>query len=377
MFRPKRSFPVAQLDSMDSLRRRSFSVLAPLVALAAVLALLTQWGEVDPLDGAALPFIAVMMLICDIGLRRGWLRLETTLTVTYWLIAAYLLAQFHHQFSVFIPQHQMLSEGVLWLPALYMATFLLWRTRRAAQIVSALIGVTLIIAAFHLIPLWLFGKLSSRLLASVAQFLLSSTLIALIQYVASSARRQYDEMRRLAYLDVLTGLPNRRAAQNLLEQLDEQGQSYALVILDLDHFKRVNEQYGHAEGDRVLSRSARLIERQLSAPALLSRWGGEEFLMVLPGLGADEASLVAERARQRLEVQPFATVGQITATFGVAHTQPAPLPAGVGRADGVLSRADRALRQAKRAGRNQVRVAQDESVGLFVEYAETEESQAL
>ena len=353
---------------MDTLRRRSFSVLAPLVAVAALLALLLEWGDIDPLDGIALPAVAALMLLGEWALRRRWLRLETALALAYWLIAAYLIAQFQHQFVVFVPGHQMLSQGVLWLPALYMSTFLLWRTRQAAQIVTGLIAFTLMIAALHLWLMWRGGNLSSQLLASVVQFFLSGTVIALIQYVAANARRQYDEMRRLAYIDTLTGLPNRRAAQSLLERLDESKQPYALVIFDLDHFKRVNERHGHAEGDRVLSVSARLIGRQLSEPALLSRWGGEEFLMVLPNLDHHEASVVAERARQRLEVQPFGAVGQITATFGVAATQGRPtpeLPPGVRNADWVLSRADRALRQAKRAGRNQVRVAPDELPGLF------------
>lgn len=311
----------------------------------------------DPLDLIALPIIAVVMLATELALRLGWLRLDQALASVYLVCTAYLTALFHHQFSSFVPQHQMYSEGVLWFPALYMVAFLIWPLRRAAQIVTGLIALNLVIAGAHLWPMWSGGTLSDRLLASTSQFFLSGILIALIQYVGARARRQYEEMRRLAYLDTLTDLPNRRAAQNMLGRLSTSEQPYALVMFDLDHFKMINEKYGHGEGDHVLSQSAQLTGQHLAKTHLLARWGGEEFLMILPALSSEEARAVAERARLNLADYHFSPAGQITATFGVARTSEHDTGSPQERLESVLERADTALRQAKQGGRNQVRVA--------------------
>ncbi len=355
MFRLQRS-SVTRPDSLATLRRQGFGLLAPLTALAAALALFFQRGHIDPLDRVALPLIAALMLLLELTLRRNWLRLEQALNVSYWVCAAYLLALFHHQFSSFVPVHHMLSEGVLWFPVLYMMAFIIWRTKKAVQVVGSLIALTLLIALVDLRPLWQAGELSDRLLASVSQFFVSGILIAVIQYVGASARRQYEEMRRLAFVDSLTGLPNRRAAQNMLDQLEAGQQPYAVVMFDLDLFKRVNDRFGHAEGDRVLAQTAQVTGQHLGPPNLLARWGGEEFLMVLPGVSADEAQRTAERARQQLASAQFGAVGQITATFGVAQRS---VHSPLGNHEQVLEQADHALRQAKAGGRNCVRLADD------------------
>ena len=265
---------------------------------------------------------------------------------------------FHHQFSSFVPTYHMLSEGVLWFPVLYMMAFMIWRSKKAAQVVGSLIALTLMIALFDLRPLWQAGNLSDRLLASISQFFVSGVLIAVIQYVGASARRQYEEMRRLAFVDSLTGLPNRRAAQNMLDHLDAGKQPYAVVMFDLDLFKQVNDRFGHAEGDRVLAQTAQVTGQHLAPPNLLARWGGEEFLMVLPGTTAQEAGQVAERARHNLASYHFGSVEQVTATFGVAQRTFDSLP---DSQEEVLERADHALGHAKASGRNRVEVADRQS----------------
>ncbi|GAA4023000.1 hypothetical protein GCM10022631_41990 [Deinococcus rubellus] len=355
MFRLQKPKPGVPLETLNLLRRQGFGLLAPLSALAALLALVFQRGNVDPLDKMALPLIAVLMLGLELSLRRHWLKLERALNLTYGVCSAYLLALFYHQFSSFVPRYGMLSEGVLWFPVLYMMAFILWTPRRAAQVVGTQIGLTLLITFAQTVPLWQSGRLGDRLLASLAQFFLSGILIALVQYVVGSARQQYEDMRRLAYVDTLTGLPNRRAAQSLLDRLDSGQQPYALVLFDLDYFKQVNDRYGHAEGDMVLTQTAQLCGQHLAAPNLLARWGGEEFLMILPNVSAEAARAAAERARSNLAAYSFAS-GPVTASFGVAQTA---AEGGHSPHEQVLEIADLALRQAKASGRNQVRAAGD------------------
>jgi diguanylate cyclase len=130
----------------------------------------------------------------------------------------------------------------------------------------------------------------------------------------------------------------------------------ALVMLDIDHFKQFNDQYGHPLGDRVLQHVAQVLRDSLPGEAFAARYGGEEFCVVLkdcPDLAAVGA--FAERLRlkiQSLRVKARSTdtvLDTITASFGVAHAQPGDTP------ESLLTRADDALYQAKRNGRNQVR----------------------
>ncbi|AZI41774.1 diguanylate cyclase [Deinococcus psychrotolerans] len=351
------------LESISHLQRQGFRLLAPVATVAAILALVFQRDSVDSLDKVALPLIAALVLMMELGLRRNWLKLGQALDATYLVISLYLVILFYHQFSSFVPEHQMLSEGVMWFPALSMMAFVLWRVKTASQIVIGTLLITLLIAAFQVAALWQAGQLSDRLLASLSQFFLSNILIVLIQYVVARVRQQYEEMRRLAYLDSLTGLPNRRAAQRLLDHLDGAQQPYALISFDLDHFKLINDQYGHAEGDRVLVQAGQLAGQYLSEPSLLARWGGEEFLMILPGLSSAEACLMAERARSNLAGYSF-RFGQVTASFGVVGPINTPPAAQVE----LLGFADRALQAAKISGRNKVEVASHWHEALLAQY---------
>ena len=168
-------------------------------------------------------------------------------------------------------------------------------------------------------------------------------------------------LEALASKDPLTGVANRRRfdetlARSLLHARRTRT-PLAVIMLDLDHFKTVNDVYGHPEGDRVLRQS---VERWLSAIRaidLLARMGGEEFAVILPGADARRAKEIGERLRQRLEQRPFqvrrGTVQlPVTVSVGVAVA-----PRGERTPAGLLSLADAALYAAKRAGRNRVVLA--------------------
>jgi diguanylate cyclase (GGDEF)-like protein len=154
---------------------------------------------------------------------------------------------------------------------------------------------------------------------------------------------------RLTRIDSLTGALNRRGARKLLEA----DAPLAVVICDLDHFKRINDLHGHAEGDAVLARVATLLAASVRAEDMVVRWGGEEFVLLLPRLDLARAARVAARARLAMAAQLFTPQHQpITLSFGVAERR------GGEAVDQVIRRADEALYRAKRSGRNQVRVAQ-------------------
>jgi len=158
-------------------------------------------------------------------------------------------------------------------------------------------------------------------------------------------------LEELANTDPLTQLPNRRALYLAIGGLLEsaaRGTPGSLILFDLDHFKSINDTFGHNAGDEVLIGTARLLRATLRPGDQLGRWGGEEFLIALPGVSGVQAEQIAERLRALLEAARFAEVGQVTASFGVTACLP----------DDDLTRctarADAALYRAKAAGRNRV-----------------------
>ncbi|GAA3529755.1 hypothetical protein GCM10022394_06260 [Zobellella aerophila] len=169
---------------------------------------------------------------------------------------------------------------------------------------------------------------------------------------AHELARLGNKMRKLAYTDSLTELPNRRAGQELLKTLlgreRDREQSLSVALLDLDQFKQINDRFGYEVGDKVLVESAGRIRDALRAADQVFRWGGEEFLVVLPETPADQAIQIAERIRERVQQPSFTPARQVTTSIGVASFTPGePL-------DALLGRADAALYQAKQSGRNQV-----------------------
>jgi two-component system cell cycle response regulator len=165
---------------------------------------------------------------------------------------------------------------------------------------------------------------------------------------------------RLAMLDPLTGLYNRRfAAPQLAAVADRaraEGTPFAVMVMDLDRFKQVNDLYGHAAGDQVLVEVAHRLRANLREDDVLARIGGEEFLAILPGSGMTNARRVAERLCQVMDDAPIRLHSgeelHVTVSIGVA------VASGAGKADmvveGLVEQADLALLESKGAGRNQV-----------------------
>ena len=164
-------------------------------------------------------------------------------------------------------------------------------------------------------------------------------------------RHELAEARRLAGTDPLTGLANRRHFdQALREQLGER-RSTALLMVDLDHFKAVNDTHGHPAGDQVLCRLADILAEAAPEGAVAARFGGEEFSLMLPCAMLREAMAVAEQIRGRIAQAAVQLPGgaqfiSVTASLGVAMAQPGERPAQL------IARADAALYEAKRGGRN-------------------------
>ncbi|MFA7438701.1 diguanylate cyclase [Castellaniella sp.] len=170
-------------------------------------------------------------------------------------------------------------------------------------------------------------------------------------------RRTITELREAAHADPLTGLGNRRGLDLMLEKLVGEDQPFAIIAFDIDHFKTVNDAYGHAVGDQVLCAFAKLIGHVVRMDDTVFRVGGEEFLVLLPDADVHRAAQLAERLKAHLAGQPLLPDGlRLTVSAGVADWQPgSSVPA-------AIETADQALYRAKRAGRNRVEMA-DPRVG--------------
>ncbi|WP_417787694.1 diguanylate cyclase [Stutzerimonas xanthomarina] len=156
-----------------------------------------------------------------------------------------------------------------------------------------------------------------------------------------------------AQTDPLTGLYNRRGLTLALEMLGSEGRSFAVIALDIDHFKRINDTHGHDIGDTVIRQMAGLMRTCSRDADILCRSGGEEFLMLLPNTTLDAAHLVAERLRTGVELEQIPVVGHITVSLGIAVW-----PLHASAIERVLKLADAALYRAKQQGRNRSEIAE-------------------
>ncbi|RWU19152.1 sensor domain-containing diguanylate cyclase [Pseudomonas alkylphenolica] len=162
-------------------------------------------------------------------------------------------------------------------------------------------------------------------------------------------QQKLGRLRRAAESDALTGLANRRAMDEGLRTLDQSGQHYCALALDIDRFKRVNDTYGHDVGDLVLKQVASIIQEHSRAEDLACRAGGEEFTLLLPDISLATAGEVAERIRLAIATAVFEQIESLTISIGVAcRSDETPTP------EAILKHADELLYQAKQTGRNRV-----------------------
>jgi diguanylate cyclase (GGDEF)-like protein/PAS domain S-box-containing protein len=164
------------------------------------------------------------------------------------------------------------------------------------------------------------------------------------------------ELQRLAATDRLTGIWNRlhfdEVAVTEIERATRYGQPLSLLLFDIDHFKTINDTHGHLAGDQVLVELTRRVRQHLRTGDLLARWGGEEFVVLLPHTRGEDALELAEKLRHLIAGEPFPAAGQVTSSFGVAEFRPHET------SDLWLTRVDGALYAAKAGGRNRVCLAE-------------------
>lgn len=221
-------------------------------------------------------------------------------------------------------------------------------------------GAPIGIARHYGIGVWSLEPLLALLPVYVLVFLaIGRALIAIhtaeIESAYEALSKSSAALERLAITDPLTGMFNRRHFEQVVATETARARRYgfplSLVMFDIDHFKAVNDRFGHQTGDQVLIQVTQLAREHLRANDTLARWGGEEFVLLLPHRDAVESESVAGKLRTLIGDHAFDGVGQLTCSFGVAQAVPQE------SFDSWVARADRALYEAKASGRNAVRVA--------------------
>lgn len=243
----------------------------------------------------------------------------------------------------------------------------LWRTQKTSLRFSA----SLMLISFLVHGLFLIVRTISIILdppqdtlsltpTQSATYLLSFAISFFwsIGFILMVSHRLRNDLMEIATIDVLTRIPNRRATQAFLEKelsrLQRQNGELSLLLIDIDDFKRVNDRWGHAAGDDVLRKTASLFQSMIRKQDLVGRWGGEEFLMIVPGPCDVEA--LAERVRSEIAAAEYShgtASFHITVSIGIACANATTLK------DEILKKADDALYQAKRT-KNAIRMAEEE-----------------
>lgn len=335
----------------EAAKRRIYLFAGTLASLAtlAVWLYALRFGDSTPFNLYGLPAV----LLYDLGVTWAIAARRVTpsatepvtLSVLGLLFCARLLSEVTLPIDVAASFTQ---ERILVLIGLAILSLLVLGTRRAVLAIAALFTLQ---TAGEVARLVLHGAVTPATLARLAGGQLMLLTILGLLTVLAHYRRWWHDAEGLARTDPLTHVPNRREVQGSLQAALAAPGPVCVLLLDLDRFKALNDAFGHAAGDDVLRKVAELGQARLRPEDTLGRWGGEEFLAVLPGTALEDAVEVAERLRGAIAEHVFPHGARVTVSVGVAQREAGETEAAL------VERADAAQYAAKRAGRNQVQAA--------------------
>lgn len=348
----------------QSQKRRIYLTLLGLGALGAVVALVVNVAEGIPEPSIAVASVLSLLVMFVLGVltrnpRVPLVAAEASIFVTFTAIVIGNLA-----FGLYLGSGDTGAlegaKAVLhWVPALFIFAYIAFETTTAGW---AAFGVFVAVVAVTA-PAALAGERGGTLGPNSAPAMVQVYLAYVVSLAALSFfagvqqrlvawREAAHEMRLMALTDPLTGLANRRWGEEQLEQellrAARYGRTFAVVMLDIDRFKALNDTHGHGAGDRVLIDLAHLLRKLLRATDHVVRWGGEEFLVIAPETRLEAALDLAEAVRQRVAADVLGDGHRMTVSIGAAtyHAGDVALT--------LIERADAALYRAKRGGRDRV-----------------------
>ena len=343
-------------ETSGGLRRRSYVLAFSSAILATALILLNQ-NNLNPYIRTVYPVLIAMAVICLVlvnvkSIPLAVIEKTSTLVVMGSVIAEFIYGLFFS--STGFKLETELSLGWFWQALLVVQMMhLAFDTRRALQLCLGLYGIVTLLGLYKFLPQAIYDHNPQNFLFFLRYLAFASTLLVLTQVLASSKELLALERLRSS-IDPLTGASNRRQILHVLKTNSVLPIKLAVILFDLDHFKMINDRFGHDVGDHVLRETVRLVKAlilSIEPRATVGRWGGEEFLIVVPGSTLEEAAEFADHVRKRMQVHAFKVVDRVTASFGVASLKSDE------RVSSLVKRADEALYQAKSFGRNRIELS--------------------
>lgn len=354
-------------DELIQFKRRIY--LAALII--GLLALLSNWwvevwrAETMGAEGWVIILMTLTCLLLLAGLISRRLSVAIVESLLLLGVAASLLADLAYLlFAAPLARADWLrnlADLFYWFPLVPYFLSVVQAPRRALYVSLGFLGALFIIEAVYLLRVagqpdfaGDFSLLGRFFLAFVI-YLMFGAVMARVKDLQIQSRLRAREMEILAYRDHLTGIPNRRILEDLISlEIARAGRiagSFSVILLDVDHFKEINDGYGHAAGDATLIAVAQLVESDLRAGDQLGRWGGDEFLILSNGTERESAGHQADRIRGLIRAREYPHGQLVTVSIGVAEFRPGE------DSTALIARADEALYRAKAGGRDLVVVA--------------------
>ncbi|WP_191601760.1 GGDEF domain-containing protein [Marinomonas algicola] len=277
---------------------------------------------------------------------------QTLLMLAYSVIASFLICSsiWHYAFNdaLFLNSSQ-------WLGLNYVMAYLFLDVKKATPTTLIIFSITIV---GHFIALIIDNTLNDSLAVvinmGIAHFIYITLLWMVIKLRKNNdqAQRQAIKLENYAYIDLLTRILNRRGIDKVIKELklnsDGNQQDYAILVVDIDHFKQVNDQYGHLEGDKILVSIASYLSRKVHPNDILGRWGGEEFIIITLNSKREKVLELAEYLKNTISQLDTSPVHGITASIGIGYSHE-----GANTTE-VFSIADQHLYTAKKIGRNRI-----------------------
>ena len=359
-------------ESMWGLRRRVYLCIHALALLGSCAAFFLNeiFSAATLFSRAVLIGVSLSHLTMMGGLWRGWFSLRVVEVSMMVVAVGTLLGVLFYALHVETASPNGGASIVivyLWLPITYPFIFFVFKGYRALLAASLVLALVVAVSTpYGFRTLGEAGPLSG--FAVLGELYVSNAIIIavlfffdVLQRRAQAAELEASEFRLLAHTDALTGALNRRGMGAViaseLHRTRRYGSPFSVVILDIDHFKGFNDAFGHDQGDVILTELSRVVSASLRESDHFGRWGGEEFLALLPETSLPNARKVAEAVRKLVEAHSFTHDHRVNISVGVAAYRLADTQ------ERVVKRADLALYLAKRRGRNRV-VDETELTGL-------------
>jgi diguanylate cyclase (GGDEF)-like protein len=340
---------LGRFQSLDDLKRGIYLWVLPFVALTALINFITTGTR-------ALDLFVNGSLVLWFTLSWFWAYLKKSLRFGEY--SNLMLITVYHLITVYDIIHNNLArtgsgalgDFIIWVPLYFMFIFITLGIKKGLWFAITVFLLTFI---FGIID---FRHLSAESIDSITQFYFANVVYILVLYFAQHLYRSYTEvalLKKHAYIDSLTNIANRHQIdvwlEEKLEAAEEEGKAFSIIFFDIDHFKKVNDVFGHKIGDCVLKELSAIVSGNLSDGDNFGRWGGEEFILITDSTNG-QAYEKAEHFRKMVENHCFKGAGSLTASFGVTDYQSGE------NIDSLLNRADEALYVSKNGGRNKVSV---------------------